>query len=212
MKTLLLFGATGLVGQDALRLALADPAIVRVVAPTRRSLAPAEKLSNPIVDFEALPDDAEWWRADAAVCTLGTTLRQAGSRTAFWRIDHDFVLAAAGRAHRAGTPVFAYNSALGASVNALSFYLRVKGEIERDLAALGFTSLTLVRPSLLDGGKRREPRPLEEVALVAARCLASLVPPRYRAVRTEGVARHLLAAALSGTPGTHVVESERLHE
>jgi uncharacterized protein YbjT (DUF2867 family) len=66
------------------------------------------------------------------VCALGTTLAQAGSRDAFRRVDHDYVLTAALHARRAGAAVFVLNSSLGADPAAGSFYLRVKGEIERD--------------------------------------------------------------------------------
>ena len=73
IRRLIILGATGLVGQHVLAQALADPSAAQVVAPTRRMLAPAPKLLNPIVDFKALPK-ADWWAADAVVCCLGTTL------------------------------------------------------------------------------------------------------------------------------------------
>lgn len=75
MKTVLILGATGQVGQQILSLALQHPGIFRVVAPTRRSLSAYDKLDNPIVDFEQLPENAPWWKADIALCALGTTLR-----------------------------------------------------------------------------------------------------------------------------------------
>ena len=113
MKQLLLVGATGLVGGHVLQQALADPAVVRVIAPTRRSLVPHPKLLNPLVDFERLPDDADWWAVDAVVCTLGTTIRVAGSQAAFYKVDHDHPLEVAYLARRHGAQAFAFNSALG---------------------------------------------------------------------------------------------------
>ena len=104
MKTVLILGATGQVGQALLQLALQHPEISRVVAPTRRPLPPHANLDNPLVAYEALPEDATWWKADLALCGLGTTLRQAKSQAGFFRVDHDYVLAAAGLAQRAGTP------------------------------------------------------------------------------------------------------------
>ena len=85
MTTLLILGATGLVGARLLAQALDDRRFERITAPTRRPLAPRERLVNPVVDFEQLPGDATWWQADAVVCALGTTLAQAGSRDAFRR-------------------------------------------------------------------------------------------------------------------------------
>ena len=210
MKTLLALGATGKVGQQILEHALAHPQVGQVVAPTRRPLPPNVKLLNPIVDYRALPA-APWWRADACLCALGTTLRQAGSRQAFFEVDHDHVLAAARLAHQAGTPAFVLNSSLGASARAGNFYLQVKGKIEDDLAAIGFASLTIARPSLLDGGPRSTARPVEALSLLLFKFAGPLVPRRYRAVATDAVARHMLAAALDAVPGRRVIESEQLH-
>jgi uncharacterized protein YbjT (DUF2867 family) len=206
MKTLLLLGSTGLVGSQLLRLSLAHPGIAKVAAPVRADVPLRPRVNFPTVDFEQLPPEAPWWRADAAICTLGTTMRLAGSRAAFRRVDHDYVLMAATLARRAGTPVFVLNSSLGASVDAGSFYLRVKGETERDLAALGFTSLTCVRPSLLDGGPRPDRRPAESAALTLSRWFRPLIPHRYRPVTTAAVAGMLLLAALNGIPGEHIIE------
>ena len=209
MTQLLLLGATGLVGQQVLALALADPGVTQVVAPTRRPLTPQPKLLNPVVDFKALPQ-ADWWAADAVVCCLGTTLKLAGSPAAFREVDHDHVLAAARLARAAGTPTFALNSSLGAAAASSNLYLRTKGETEEALAALGFASLTLVRPSLLDGGPRPDSRPGEALGLWFARVARPLIPARYRAVRTDAVARALLQAALQASPGRRVIENEML--
>lgn len=212
MKTVLLLGATGQVGGQVLRLALAHPQVSRVVAPTRRPLAApaAERLQNPVVDFERLPPDVDWWRADAALCALGTTRKLAGSQAAFRRVDHDYVLEAAGLARRAGTPVFVLNSSLGADPDSRNFYLRVKGEAERDARALGFESLTIVRPSLLDAGPRPDFRLGETLGLAAARLLGPLIPRRYRPVAAAAVARVMLDAALRAAPGMRVIESDAL--
>lgn len=209
MKRLLLVGATGLVGSHVLRLALADSAVQQVVAPTRKSLVPHPKLLNPIVDFNQLPQDAEWWRVDAVVCTLGTTIRVAGSQAAFYKVDHDHPLEVAYLARRHGARAFALNSALGADTGSRVFYSRTKGEIERDLQAVGYPSLTLVRPGLI-GGVRQENRPAEQVAVRLSQWVQPLLPRRYRVVPAERIAHHLLQAALMGAPGVHVLPSEAL--
>lgn len=209
-KTLIILGATGLVGQQALQLALAHPDVAHIVAPTRRPLPTHKKLQNPIVDFAQLPVNAPWWKADAAICALGTTLRLAGSADAFYQVDHDFVLAAAEAAHQAGTPAFSLNSSLGARPDGSSFYLRVKGETEADLIALSFPSLTIVRPSLLDGGPRPDKRRGEEIGLWISRLLGPLLPRRIRPVTTKAVASALLQTSLAATPGINIIESEML--
>ncbi|MBE0619841.1 MAG: NAD-dependent dehydratase [Burkholderiales bacterium] len=207
---LMLVGASGLVGQQVLRQALADPAVDCLIAPTRKPLAAAARLDNPIVDFEHLPADAPWWSVDAVICTLGTTMAQAGSQAAFRRVDYDYPLAVARLARSAGATAFVLNTALGAAVDSRVFYNRVKGEVEQAISQLDYPSLTLVRPSLLDGGPRPDSRPGEGVGLVFAKILRPLLPRRYRAVSTEAVARTLLAATRAQAPGIHVVESEQI--
>jgi uncharacterized protein YbjT (DUF2867 family) len=209
MTTLLLAGATGLVGREVLQLALADPRVGRVIAPTRRALSPHAKLANPRVDFAALPEDAPWWEADAVICTLGTTIRKAGSKEAFRRVDHDYPLAVARLAKARGARAFAFTSSIGADPQAGSFYLRVKGDTERALEACGFPSLTLVRPSII-GGERDESRPAERLALVLMNFLRPLVPRRYRVVPADKIALALIEAALAAIPGRHVIESEEI--
>src|SRR5690554_186139 len=100
---LLLVGATGLVGSHVLQQALADERISQVIAPVRRTLDDHPKLFAPQVDFEQLPEDALWWKADAVICTLGTTMKKAGSRDAFRQVDHDYPLMVARLAHQQGT-------------------------------------------------------------------------------------------------------------
>ena len=210
MKTVLILGATGQVGQALLELALQHPEISRVVAPTRRPLPPYPKLDNPLIDFEQLPEDAAWWKSDLTLCALGTTLRQTKSKAGFYRVDHDYVLAAAKLARSAGTPTFGLVSSLGADASSRLFYLRVKGETEQALTTLGFISWVIVRPSLLIGGTRASTRPLEAFGLFFGKCLASLLPRRYRAVTTRQVAQSLLEACLQAPAGLHVIESEQL--
>jgi uncharacterized protein YbjT (DUF2867 family) len=114
----LLVGSTGVVGRHVLRLALADPRVERVIALTRRPLPAQAKLENPVVDFRHLPTDAPWWQVDAAICTLGTTIKTAGSQEAFAAIDRDLPVQVASLARQAGATRFALISSLGARLGA----------------------------------------------------------------------------------------------
>ena len=209
MSRLMLVGATGLVGHCVLQQALADARVQQVVAPTRSALPPHPKLLNPQVDFDHLPEDAAWWAVDAVVCTLGTTIKAAGSQAAFYRVDHDYPLQVARLAQRHGARAYALNSALGADPASRVFYSRTKGELERDLQRLGYPSLTLVRPGLI-GGEREHSRPAEQLAVRVSTLLKPLLPRRYRVVPAERIAQHLLQAALAGVPGVQVLMSEQL--
>jgi len=129
MKVLIL-GATGLVGRNALAQALAHPAVTQVIAPTRKPLTKQDKLMNPVAPkLELLLPDVTEWALDAAICATGTTIKKAGSKEAFRSVDHDLPLSFARLAHQAGTQNFALVSAIGASVDSSFFYARVKGEL-----------------------------------------------------------------------------------
>lgn len=209
---LLLVGATGAVGQAVLRQALSEERITRIVAPTRRPLQAAvaggERLLNPVIDFTRLPEEAPWWKVDAVVCTLGTTIRVAGSQAAFAAIDRDLPIAVGRLARAAGATRYALNSSLGASARG-NFYLRTKAEAEQGIIDLGFASTTIVRPSLIDA-ERNEARPGEQAGLLIARLLRPLLPRRYRAVSPQAIAAALLRGVVEGSPGVTIVESDAL--
>lgn len=206
---LLIAGATGLVGRHVLALALADARVEQVIAPVRRPIAPHARLRAPVVDFDDLPPDAPWWRVDAAACTLGSTMRAAGSQAAFRRVDFDYSLAIARLVQRHGARAFALNSALGANARSRIFYNRVKGETEDAILALGFASVCLVRPGMI-GGERGESRPAERAGLLALRAAGPLLPRRWRINPAPRIAEALLEAAIARAPGVEVVESAAL--
>lgn len=206
----MLLGATGLVGGQALGLLLDDPRCTALVAPSRRPLpVTAPKLDNPVLDFEHLPGTAPWWAVDAVICALGSTMAQAGSRDAFKRIDHDYPLTFAGQAHAHGAGTFVLNSAAGAEAGSRFFYNRVKGALELDLRALGYPSLTLVRPGLI-GGERSEHRPGEQFAAKVLGALAPVLPRSWRINPAKNIAAAMVAAALEPVPGVRTVEADRL--
>lgn len=206
---LLLVGTTGLVGRHVLEIALADTRFEQVIALTRRPIGGHARLRNVVVDFDALPAQATCWDVDGVICTLGTTIGKAGSREAFRKVDHDYVLAVARLARGHGASVFAYNSALGADPSSRVFYNRIKGEVEADLVALGYPSLTFVRPGLI-GGERDEFRLGEHIASILLRACAPLLPRRYRINPAPNIARALIEAVADARPGCHVIASASL--
>ena len=206
---LILAGATGLVGAQVLRLALADARVTKVIALARKPLPAHPKLLAPAIDFDALPQDAAWWRADAVICALGTTMKAAGTQAAFRRVDFDYPLAVARLAHAAGTPAYVLNSAAGADPSSRFFYNRVKGELEAALATLGFASLTHVRPGLI-GGKRDTVRAGEAALAFVLKVLAPVLPARWRINPAGRIAQALLEAAIAATPGVQVIASAQL--
>lgn len=206
--TVLLAGATGLVGRECLRRLSADPGVAEVRALARRPLAPASrapKVSEALVDFEQLDRVHALFQTDQVICALGTTIRQAGSRDAFRRVDHDYPLLIARLALEQGATHFLLVSALGADAQSRVFYNRVKGDLEAAILAIGFRSVTIARPSLLLG-ERGEFRLGEELA----RRLAFLTPTRYKPVAAWQVAEALVRAAREDRPGVRIIENPEL--
>lgn len=213
-RSALLAGATGLVGSHCLSQLLADPAYARVTAVARRPLPLRDpRLETIVVDFDRLRD-AELPAVDDAFCALGTTIRRAGSRAAFRRVDHDYIVAFACAAAERGATQLVLVSSMGADPDSPVFYNRVKGETERDVAALPFRAVHCLRPSLLVG-ERSEHRPLEHFGI---RVFSALRPfmrgplRRYRPIAARTVARAMLAVARAGGTGTLVYRSDRLAE
>jgi uncharacterized protein YbjT (DUF2867 family) len=186
-------GASGLVGRFLLNDLLSRDRYERVIALVRSDLGlSSPKLSTARVDFAALDSTAPGDACAGAdlFCTLGTTIKKAGSQDAFRRVDHDAVLAFArwGLAH--GARRFFVVTALGADAASSVFYNRVKGEVERDIARLGFAETHVFRPSLLLG-PREEFRLGEAIASRISKPLGFLFSgplAKYRPIEAERVA------------------------
>jgi uncharacterized protein YbjT (DUF2867 family) len=158
-----------------------------------------------LVDFDHLDRHESLFDADAIVCALGTTMRAAGSREAFRRVDCEYPLAMARLGRRRGVAHFLLVSALGASPSSRVFYNRVKGEVERGLEELGFPSLTIVRPSLLlgDRGERR-------LAESIGQWVSRIAPARWRGVPAARVAAALVRSIENPPLGLRVMENAEL--
>lgn len=209
MKTLLLAGATGLVGTEALNLLLADERVERVVAPTRRPLASHAKLLNPITTIAELPHDADWWAVDGAICAVGTTRTKTPSDAEYRAIDHDYPLAIATLARKAGATSFALTSSAGADARSRFTYTRLKGELEDAIQRLGFPSLTIARPGFL-GGARSEHRSMEQAMNTILRIAAPILPASARISPASTVAALLVEAALDGRGGMRIIRSAEI--
>ncbi|HEY9564875.1 MAG TPA: NAD(P)H-binding protein, partial [Nocardioides sp.] len=207
VTSLLIIGATGAVGSRTLTAALADERVDRVFALGRRTLPEHPKLDARVVDFDTLDTVPP---VDAVVCALGTTRRDAETREAYRRIDHDIVVRVAELAREAGATTCALVSSLGANPASRTFYLRLKGEVEESVRRVGFESVTIVRPSGLVGGERTRKNGLGDRLVEASAVIGPLVPARYRPVHVDRVAAVLLDAVLSPEDGIRIRESETL--
>jgi uncharacterized protein YbjT (DUF2867 family) len=214
-KSAILLGASGLVGGFCLQVLLKDPRYARITALNRRPLPPTahSKLTQQIVDFAAFAP-ADFRGADDIFCALGSTIRKAGSREAYRRVDLEYPLAAANAAKQAGAQQFILVSSVGADPASKSFYLRTKGELEQELAKAGFRALHIFRPSLLLG-KREEFRLGERVMIALAPAFNVAMIGRlrrYRAISAADVGRAMVVAAGLEKSGTFVYEHDEIVE
>ena len=193
---LLLAGGTGLVGREILQLVVKHGYEVTTVGRRPTGMASSEIVSS-FDDLPRLPP------ADAAICALGTTIRQAGSQEAFRAIDEHAVVSFATAAKAAGVQHFLVVTAVGANPEASVFYSRVKGEAEQRLRKLGFRRLDIIRPGLLLGD-RTQRRPIEALLQRVAPATDLLMRSkwrRYRSVQAASVGQCLLILAAKPEPG-----------
>jgi uncharacterized protein YbjT (DUF2867 family) len=150
------------------------------------------KLSVHSVDFTALPALP---RVDEVYLALGTTIKVAGSQSAFRAVDFDANLAVARAARAAGATRLGLVSAMGAATGSSIFYNRVKGDLEQALYSLGFETLVIARPSFLAGDREALGQPAragEKLALRVSELLRGLIPANYRSIAAADVAQALL--------------------
>jgi uncharacterized protein YbjT (DUF2867 family) len=203
-KIVLLAGASGLTGTRTLDALLDAPDFARVLAVSRRPLGREHsRLANRIVPFAQMETQLKGVTAEAALCCLGTTIRQAGSQAAFRAVDVEAVLTFARTARAAGAKRFVVISAVGANPSSKNFYLRTKGEMEEQLQGLGFESLDILQPSMILGW-RKEMRPLELIGMGFMSLISPLLGGKYagyRAISATTLGKAMLGATRSGRRG-----------
>jgi uncharacterized protein YbjT (DUF2867 family) len=205
MKTALIAGATGLVGSQLLSILLESNYYSRVKALVRKPI-PFEhpKLEQIIVDFDN-PDNA-LLVADDVFCCLGTTIKKAGSRENFKKVDLEYPIQLAKATFSNGTKKFALVSAMGSNTKSMFFYNRIKGEVEKKLQTIPFETILIVRPSLLLG-KRTEIRFGEEMGKVFMILFGFLIPRNIKGIDAKKVAQNMYNTLTEDTNGLIINDS-----
>jgi len=148
------------------------------------------------------------------VCALGTTWKQAGrDKAAFRAVDQELVLACARAAKAAGARQMIVVSSVGADPRSNNFYLAVKGEVEAQLARLGFSRLDVVRPGLLRGPREGERRIGERAAILASPVVDLLLHGqyrKYRSIKAERVAQAIIGLTQKKMPGRFVLDHDAI--
>jgi uncharacterized protein YbjT (DUF2867 family) len=207
-----LIGSTGLTGSFLIRDLLGDSTITTAISVSRKSvnISKAKLTEVLIANLADLPSIESRIRAQLYFCCLGTTIKKAGSKDNFEKVDHDAVVAFAKIAKAHDATSFTFVSAMGANANSMFFYNRVKGRTEDDVKALGLRSLIIFRPALLVG-PRAEFRLGEKLAAMTVGPLSRLLPTRIQKsliTKAETLALRMLAEGKTAPLGIHIIEAK----
>ena len=185
----LVIGSTGLIGKKLIfELAKKD---TEVIAITRRSISKLPENVNLLkLNFDNFLKNGSLPSCDHIYICLGTTIKKAGSKNEFKKVDFDYSISFAKKAREAGATKISLVSSVGANKCAKNFYLKTKGEVEEEIKKIDFQSINIFRPSLLLGN-REESRFLEKIG----QNLSSYINPfligslrKYRGIQSSNVA------------------------
>ncbi|MDR6551989.1 NAD(P)H-binding protein [Paenibacillus qinlingensis] len=218
-RTAIVAGGTGLVGKELIKQLLNDPDYEKVIALVRKKMdleqtGGQSKLEQRVIDFAKLSENlksSEFAHAHV-FCTLGTTIKKAGSKQQFRRVDRDYPLMLAEVASKGQADSFAIVTAMGADRSSSFFYNQVKGEVEDKLRGMRLRALHMLRPSLILGN-RGEFRLGEKIGSILSIAVTPLMTGRlrkYRPIHAHTIATGLIRAAKSGKTGAQVLNSDRI--
>ncbi|MEM9326722.1 MAG: NAD-dependent epimerase/dehydratase family protein [Bacteroidota bacterium] len=215
-KTALIAGATGVVGRELLRLLLEHDYYDRIVVVTRKELNIKDNRIDVLIlkDFEQLPQYADRINVDHVYCLIGATLRNAGTKDNFRKINHDFPLLLAQTVKDLPNfEQFVFASSYGANANSPLLFNRIKGETEEAMQRIGLKSLKIFRYSLLMGFKG-EWRWGDELSKAMSALLSFFViGSRRKMLMIQGaeVAKSMFLIAQEGKEGTDKYRPQDMH-
>jgi len=211
-KTALVIGATGLVGKQLIRLLIENDSFSEIRVFARRSIGLTHsKLQEHIIDFEKPEEWESQLTGDVLFSTLGTTLKVAGSKENQYKVDYSYQYSFARIAAANKVPCYVLVSSAGANSKSSIFYSKMKGELDEAVSKLSFESITILRPSILDGN-REEKRLAEKISLIISRILLKVIFRKYRPIKDKIVAQAMINAAVNRTEGFRIVEAGKVFE
>ena len=213
MKTALIAGATGLVGQALLQKILDSKYYSKLIVLVRNPLdIKHEKLVEYKIDFNTIAELTLDANIDDVFCCLGTTIKTAGSKAAFTKVDYSYVVQLAEWANVHHCQQFSVISSVGASTSTSNFYLKTKGDMEDAVGRLGLPGVHIYRPSLLIG-QRNEFRLGEKIAAQLMRISKPLFKGKlrkYQAITAEALAQAMHHKAQLRVKGIYLYEGAEI--
>jgi uncharacterized protein YbjT (DUF2867 family) len=209
-KTALVLGASGLVGNELVKILIQQNQYEMIHLLVRKPIESNDSSCKVhFIDFDQLYNYPELFKVSDVFCCLGTTIKKAKSKEAFRKVDYEYPIEAAKLASKSGVEKFLIITAMGANAKSMIFYNQVKGQVEEALAKLTIPSVHIFRPSLLLG-ERKEFRFGEKIGGKVSTFLNVLMvgPLRpYKAIEAKNVAAAMTAAAYTGKSGVNIYPS-----
>jgi uncharacterized protein YbjT (DUF2867 family) len=197
MKTAIVIGATGLVGNNITQNLLVDDRYSTVKVFVRRSLHISNtKLEEYIVNFDKIYLWKDSLVGDELYSALGTTIKKAGSKEEQYKIDYTYQYEIAKAASEIGVKKYLLVSSAGANYKSENFYLRTKGSLDEEVQQLSFDQIFIFRPSILVG-ERSEKRLGESLGIKIAGTITKIIPAlkKYRPIEASRVAEAMIKSA-----------------
>ena len=215
MKTALLAGASGLVGSELLELLVDNTVYQTIHILTRKPLKMnSPKIIEHVINFDNLDGLTLENPIDHVFCTLGTTIKKAGTKENFRKVDFDYVVELGRKAKRWNAEKFLVVSSLGANARSSIFYSRTKGEMEKALQEINLPQLFIFRPSLLMGN-RKENRTGEKTAIAVYKIINPLFIgklKKYKGIEASRVAQAMMKTALLNSSPLKIIESDEIQK
>lgn len=184
MREVTIAGASGLIGQHLLQLLLDDNDTESITLLLRKPIATnSSKIIQRIVDFNDPQSVQEAINGDTFFSCTGTTRAKTPDKQSYINIEREMPLMLAGAAAKRKISAFHFISSIGANTNSPTLYLQLKGEVERQLQSVGFSTLYIYQPSLLVG-KRKEFRFVEVVSGILMYLINPLLFGKYKKYRS----------------------------
>lgn len=212
-KTALIVGSSGLVGHHCLEHLLENDEydVVYSFVRTEQSIK-HPKLKQKVIDMGKIEEYLNQFEADDVYCSLGTTMKKAGSKAKFIRVDYNYVVRLARLSAVKNAKNFCVVSAVGADPDSKIFYNKVKGEMENTLKKIDLPAVHVFRPSILLG-ERKEKRFWEKISGIVLSIISPLLfgsLKKYRPIAGDDVAKAMISAVKTDRTGFNVYDCDEI--
>lgn len=209
----LIFGSTGAVGQHVLRQTLTNSSfdLVRTIGRREQEIQ-SEHHEHYCIDFDALDKASDLIKGTHLFYCIGTTIKQAGSKETFKKIDFHYGKQIAAIAYKNAIQHFALVSSIGADSSASSFYLKIKGMLENEIKQLDFQATHIVQPSFLDS-RNSDFRIGESIGIPIIK-FANFITfnslKNYKPIDVSVVAAALIQSSLKNIDGLNILRGDEI--